>query len=120
MDRVGSWTEHWAFDSPDGGLRARRDIEIACRQNGKLYRAPEMNAALRKLGGETGLQAPALFMGTDGRLRLFFRKPINKNWLKVGLTTWDGVQWTNPEMFPYSEGRIDQRIRTAAAAESCG
>jgi hypothetical protein len=107
--------ERWAFDSPDGGLRARRDIEIGCWQDGKLYHAPEMDAALRKLGGEDGLQAPALFMGADGRLRLFFRQPINKNWLKVGLTTWDGAQWTKPEMFPYSEGRIDQRIRTAFA-----
>jgi hypothetical protein len=74
-----------------------------------------MDVALRKLGGETGLQAPALFMGGDGRLRLFFRQPINKNWLKVGMTTWDGSQWSKPEMFPYSEGRIDQRIHTAFA-----
>ena len=41
--------EAWASDSPDGGLRPRRDIEIACLQHGKLYRVPEMDAALRKL-----------------------------------------------------------------------
>ena len=107
--------EAWASDSPDGGLRARRDIEIACLQGGKLYRAPKLDAALLKLGGQSGLQAPALFMGNDGRLRLFFRQPTNKNWLKVGMTAWDGSQWTTPEMFPYSEGRIDQRIQTAFA-----
>jgi hypothetical protein len=107
--------ENWASDSPDGGLRARRDVELACLQNGKLYRAPEMDAALARLGGKNGTQAPALAMGNDGRLRLFFRQPMNKNWLKVGTTVWDGAQWSKPEMFPYSEGRIDQRIRTASA-----
>ncbi len=107
--------EAWASDSPEGGLRARRDIEIACLQGGKLYRAPGMDAALRKLGGEEGLQSPALFMGNDGRLRLFFRRPMNKNWLKVGATVWEGAGWSKPEMFPYSEGRIDQRIQTASA-----
>jgi hypothetical protein len=106
--------EAWASDSPDGGLRARRDVEIACLQNGKLYRAPEMDAALRKLGGENGMQSPALSLGNDGVLRLFFRQPMNKNWLKVGMTSWDSSQWSNPKMFPYSEGRIDQRVQTAA------
>ena len=35
---------------------------------------------------------------------------MNKNWLKVGMTLWDGSGWSKPDMFPYSEGRIDQRI----------
>ena len=102
--------EAWAYDSADSGLRPRRDIEIACLENGKLYRAPDMDAALRKLAGQQGMQAPAVFAAGDGRLRLFFRQPMNKNWLKVGLTVWDGAQWSKPDMFPYSEGRIDQRI----------
>ena len=102
--------EEWASDSPESGLRARRDIEIACLENGKLYRAPELDAALRKLAGDVGMQSPALFPGGDGRLRLFFRQPMNKNWLTVGMTIWDGARWSKPEMTPYSEGRIDQRI----------
>ncbi|HEY3840784.1 MAG TPA: hypothetical protein VGL72_29630 [Bryobacteraceae bacterium] len=102
--------EAWASDSPDGGLRPRRDIEIACLENGKLYRSTELDEALRKLAGKEGMQAPALFAGGDGRLRLFFRQPMNKNWLKVGLTVWDGSKWSKPDMVPYSEGRIDQRI----------
>jgi hypothetical protein len=110
----------WASDSAENGLRARRDIEIACYQNGKLYRSPEMDAALVKLAGETGMQSPALHVGADGTLRLFFRQPMNKNWLKVGTTTWDGKQWTNPKMFPYSEGRIDQRIVTAPVGTKVG
>ncbi len=107
--------EAWASDSPDSGLRPRRDVEMACLQGGKLYRAPEMTAALRELAGEKGMQAPALSMGGDGRLRLFFRQPMNKNWLKVGMTVWDGSAWSKPSMFPYSEGRIDQRVQIAVA-----
>ena len=55
----------WASDSADGGLRARRDIEIACLENGKLYRAPELDAALRKLAGDEGMQSPALSAGGE-------------------------------------------------------
>ena len=106
--------ENWASDSANGGLRPRRDIEIACLANGKLYRAPALDAALRQLGGKDGMQAPALFAEGDGSLRLFFRQPMNKNWLKVGYTNWDGAQWTRPDMIPYSEGRIDQRIVLAS------
>ena len=54
-----------------------------------------MDAALRKLAGEPGMQSAALFAGGDGRLRLFFRQPVNKNWLKVGLTIWDGSRWSS-------------------------
>jgi hypothetical protein len=104
--------ENWASDSAEGGLRARRDIEIACLKDGKLYRASEAEAALRKIGGETGLQAPALAFESGNRLRLFFRQPINVNWLAVGTTAWSGTGWTKPEMLLHSEGRLDQKIVT--------
>jgi hypothetical protein len=74
--------EKWASDSAEGGLRARRDIGIACLKDGKLYRATESEAALQKLGGEKGLQAPSIAFGGDNQLRLFFRQPVNVNWLE--------------------------------------
>jgi hypothetical protein len=107
--------EKWASDSAEGGLRARRDIGIACLKDGKLYRATEAEAALQKLGGERGLQAPAIAFGEDNRLRLFFRQPVNTNWLAVSTTIWNGNGWAKPEKLPYSEGRIDQKIVTARA-----
>ena len=103
----------WASDSAVGGLRARRDIEVACLDNGKLYRMPTADAALVKLGGDDGTQAPALAFGRDGRLRLFFRQPVNKNWLSVYSSVWDGNAWAAPQKVVYSEGRIDQRIVAA-------
>ncbi len=105
-----SGPEHWASDSAVDGLRARRDIEFACLENGKLFRAPETEAALRKLAGEQGMQAPAIAVGHDGKLRLFYRQPVNKNWLSVNRSTWEGQAWSKPETVLYSEGRIDQRI----------
>lgn len=105
--------ENWAGDSHDGGLRARRDIAIACWKDGKLYRAAAAETALRELGGKTGFQAPTIAFGEDNRLRLFFRRPVNMNWLAVGATAWDGTGWAKPEMLPYSEGRIDQKVVTA-------
>jgi hypothetical protein len=109
--------ENWASDSHEGGLRARRDIGIACWKQGKLYRASEAEAALRKLGGDSGLQAPAIAFGGDNRLRLFFRQPVNLNWLAVGTMSWGEAGWTKPEMLPYSEGRIDQKIVSARLGE---
>ena len=111
-------TVNWASDSAEGGLRARRDIEIACLDNGKLYRMPAADAGLVKLGGEeNGTEAPAVALGRDNRLRLFFRQPINKNWLAVMSSVWDGKAWTAPEKLLYSEGRIDQRIAVAPAGD---
>src|SRR5262249_50616820 len=107
--------EKWANDSAEGGLRARRDIEIACFTDGKLHRDAEAEASLRKLGGESGLQAPTLAFGAGNRARLLFRQPIDTNWLAVGTTEWNDSGWTKPEMLPHSEGRIDQRIVTATA-----
>lgn len=102
--------ESWASDSATGGLRARRDIGLACYQNGKLYRAAEAEAALAALAGKKGTQAPAVSIGRDNRLRLFFRQPIDKNWLTVDSVVWDGSKWTEPEAVIHSEGRIDQKI----------
>src|SRR5262249_46957136 len=102
--------EKWASDSAEGGLRPRRDIELACLKDGKLYRAGEAEAALRKLGGDKGIQAPAIAFGSDNRLRLFFRQPVNVNWLAAGSTAWSETGWSRPEMLLYSEGRLDQRI----------
>jgi hypothetical protein len=102
--------EKWASDSAEGGLRPHRDIELACLKDGKLYRAVEAEAALRKLGSEKGFQAPAIAFGADNRLRLFFRQPVNVNWLAVGSTAWSETGWTKPEMLLSSEGRLDQRI----------
>ncbi len=105
--------ERWAGDSANGGLRARRDIGLACLDNGRLFRAPEAEAALAKLGAARGLQAPLVAAGRDGVLRAFFRQPVNNNWLVVGMTSWEEGGWKEPEKLPYSEGRIDQRIVAA-------
>jgi hypothetical protein len=105
----------WASDSANGGLRARRDAAFACLINGRLYHAPGASAPLAAIGGKTGLQAPAVHYGNDGKLRLFFRQPINRNWLSAGWLTWDGAAWKREDL-PYSEGRIDQRIVTTPGA----
>jgi hypothetical protein len=107
--------ENWAGDSHEGGLRARRDIAIGCWKEGKLYRAMDTESSLRRLGGDTGWQAPSIAFGEDNRLRLFFRRPVNMNWLAAGTVAWSESGWTKPEMLPYSEGRIDQKIVTARA-----
>ncbi|MBI1789711.1 MAG: hypothetical protein HYR60_19425 [Acidobacteria bacterium] len=105
--------DRWAQDSADGGLRPRRDIQMACLDGGKLFRASEAETALGPIAGQTGLQAPSLAFESAGRLCLFFRRPINTNWLKVGMTAWDGASWSAPQILPNSEGRIDQRIALA-------
>ncbi len=123
--------ERWASDSASGGLHQRRDIGLACLQNSRLYRAEAAEAALWKLAGEKGMEAPAPAVGRDGRLRLFFRQPIELpapagaqskpsgviNWLSVGMTMWDGDHWTTPEMLLHSEGRVDQRIALTEAGD---
>ena len=102
--------ERWAGDSAEGGLRPRRDIGIACLENGKLHRPVETEAALAGIAAANGMQAPAIAVGRDDKLRLFFRQPKNRNWLAVGSTVWEAGAWSKPEFLPYSEGRIDQRI----------
>jgi hypothetical protein len=78
--------EKWASDSAEGGLRPDRNIEIACWKDGKLYRASEAEAALRKLASKGGLHAPAIAFGGGNQLRLLFRRPMNVNWLAVWTT----------------------------------
>lgn len=103
--------EKWAADSPDGGLRAHREIGIACLDKGRLQ-----TVALPKSPDE-GLQAAVITSGTDGGIRLLARTPINKNWLSVVTTTLQGGAWSAWETLPNSEGRIDQRIVTADSGE---
>ena len=102
--------ENWASDSAELGLRDRRDAAFACLVNGRLHRAPEAESALAALAGKNGMQAPVLFAGAGGRLRLFFRQPKNRNWLTVQTAVWNSGAWSTPEKLEYSEGRIDQRI----------
>jgi len=101
--------ENWASDSANGGLRARRDIALACLANGKLFRVTPPDTP------ERGAQAPVLFAVSDGTLRLFWRAPININWLTVFAASWQGSSWTQPEPLLYSEGRVDQRVVAADA-----
>jgi hypothetical protein len=107
--------ENWASDSANGGLRPHREVAFACLRDGKLHQATEAVAALSAVAGKAGMQAPAIQVGRDGKLRLFFRQPMNKNWLSVGHVVWEGSGWSKAEMQLYSEGRIDQRIVTAKA-----
>ncbi|MBI3695072.1 MAG: hypothetical protein HY238_09585 [Acidobacteria bacterium] len=104
--------ENWAGDSANGGLRVKRSIGLACWKDGRLHRLPEASRKLRSLGGEKGAEAPAPVVGADGKLRLFFRSPITANWLKVGVITWEGDDWSKPTYLVNSEGRVDQRIVT--------
>ena len=61
-------------------------------------------------------KAPAIAFGNDNQLRLFFRQPVNVNWLAVWTTSWNGTGWTKPEKLPDSDGRIDQKIVPAGTA----
>ncbi len=105
--------EEWASDSANGGLRARRELGLACLDSGQLYRADQAELSANALFKESGLQAPLATVGKDGKLRLFYRRPMNKNWLEVGMLRWDGAGWEAPETLLYSEGRIDQRVVAA-------
>ncbi|MFN0171214.1 MAG: hypothetical protein ACKV22_32765 [Bryobacteraceae bacterium] len=105
--------ENWASDSPEGGLRVNRQVGLACLANGRLQRLPAAEAQLASLAGGRGVQAPAPMVGRDGKLRVFFRQPMNTNWLRVGVTTWETNGWAKPELFANSEGRIDQRVVAA-------
>src|SRR5262249_55547313 len=96
-------------------LRQDRNIEIACWKDGKLFRASEAEAALRKFGAKGGFHGPAIAFGGGNQLRLLYRRPMNANWLAVWTTAWSESGWTKPEMLLNSEGRIDQRIVTAQA-----
>jgi hypothetical protein len=100
---------NWAADSANDGLRPSRGIGIACLANGKLHQL-EGGAFARK-----DVQAPVVTAATDGTLRLFFREPMNRNWLHVAAANYTGSGWSEPVVLPYSEGRIDQRIVTADA-----
>ena len=102
--------EHWAADSADSGLRPRREVGLACFANGRVHRPREAEAALAKIAGQRGMQAPALAFSRDGSLRLFYRQPVSVNWLTVGSTVWTGEAWSAPQPLLMSEGRIDQRI----------
>ncbi len=105
--------EKWAMDSANGGLRERRDVGIACFENGKLYRAAALEEGLRLLSEKAGTQSPVIAFGRDGRLRLFYRQAMNRNWLSVHTTQWDGSAWTKPTVIINSEGRLDQRVLAA-------
>ncbi|MBI3682306.1 MAG: hypothetical protein HY235_18155 [Acidobacteria bacterium] len=102
--------ENWAADSAEGGLRARREIGLACLMDGKLYRVPAPEAGAR------GWQAP-LLAASGGGVRLLARQPLNNNWLTVQATAWTGSGWGAWETLPYSEGRVDQRIVAAPLSD---
>ena len=104
---------NWAGDSPDGGLRARRTIGLACLKTGRLYRLPEASEKLGALFGQAGAEDPAPAAAADGKLWLFFRQQLTANWLRVGVTSWENGQWSEPKFLVNSEGRIDQRVVTA-------
>jgi hypothetical protein len=99
--------ENWAADSADGGLRPRRDLGLACLENGRLHSLPNPPAS------KEGFQAGVLIAATDGGVRLFGRQPMNRNWLSVYATAWSGGKWLDWEPLHYSEGRIDQRVVAA-------
>lgn len=105
-------TANWAADSADDGLRPSRGIGLACLQSGMLHR---LDAATF---GRKDAQSPMLFSSADGTLRLFFREPINRNWLRAGFATWQGNAWSTPDLLLYSEGRIDQRVVAADAGNN--
>jgi hypothetical protein len=125
--------ERWAHDSSDGGLRSQVQIGLACLENGGLKRAPEAERALAGLladrqlvsksgSGEVGqkgavvgqvMQSPAIWIGPNGGLRVFYRTPINKNLLVVESAVWNGLGWSTPERLRNSEGRVDQAIAMA-------
>src|SRR5262249_46857162 len=102
--------ENWAGDSADGGLRVRRSIGLACWKDGSIYRLPDAAQKLGALWGESGAQDAVPVAGGDGKLWLFFRRPINKNLLQAGVTSWEGSGWAAPKHLLNSEGRIDQRL----------
>lgn len=101
--------ENWGSDSANDGLRPHREIGLACLDGGKLMRLPV--PPMKK----EGLQAATLIAHSNGGVRLLAREPMNKNWLTVNSTSWDGAKWAAWETLPYSEGRIDQRIAAADA-----
>lgn len=103
--------EKWAADSANGGLRARREIGIACLDKGRLF------ALAGPKGPEAGLQAAVIIGGTGGGVRLLARAPMNKNWLSVVTATLANNAWSEWETLPHSEGRIDQRIVAVDAGE---
>jgi hypothetical protein len=105
--------ERWASDSAEGGLRARRDVGLACLDHGRLSRPRAAETALAALAGERGLQAPTLLAAPNGSLQLLARQPINNNWLQVVSAVWNGRAWSTLEPTLESAGRIDQRIVAA-------
>ncbi len=114
-DRVWiSWEtgpQAWASDSATKGLRAEgRKIGIACLQNGKLYHPLEATRELQRLAGWETMEAPAMAVGEDGKLRLFFRHHVRPPWLSIATTIWEDGQWAPIETVFNTEGRIDQRL----------
>src|SRR5262249_40020965 len=99
-----SGSERWASDSAEGGLRARRDVGLACLDQGRLFRPRAAEAALRALAGDRGLQAPTLLAAPNGSLQLLARQPINNNWLQVVSTAWNGREWSPLEASLESAG----------------
>ncbi len=103
--------EAWASDSATKGLRAEgRRIGIACLQAGKIHRPIEAEQELQRLAGWETMEAPAIAVGSDGKLRLFFRHHVRPPWLSIATTTWEGDRWTPIETLFNTEGRIDQRL----------
>ncbi|MBM3739455.1 MAG: hypothetical protein FJW39_27110 [Acidobacteria bacterium] len=100
--------ENWAADSANDGLRPRREIGLACLRDGKLFSVPAPVAP------KDGFESP-MITAVGGSVRLFLRKPMNKNWEWVGSSVWEGPAWSQPEWLLYSEGRIDQRVVAADA-----
>jgi hypothetical protein len=101
--------ENWAADSANDGLRPSRGIGLACLANGRLHEL--QGSAFARMDA----QAPVVHLAGDGVLRLFFREPMNKNWLRAGAAAWSGAGWSEPDIIEYTEGRIDQRIVTVEA-----
>jgi hypothetical protein len=119
------WGKH---PTPAGTLHAWRRSEVACLENGRLFRPAQALMDVTPVSGAKWIEYPAVAVDGRDRVWVIYRfandvrpvAPPAKGRVAQTHTMWhlfahcyDGDKWSRPFLLPGSNGRQDMRLDTA-------
>jgi len=120
------WGKH---PTPAGTLHAWRRSEVACLENGKLFRPAQALMDVTPVSGAKWIEYPAVAVDRRDRVWVIYRfandvrpvAPPAKGRVAQTHTMWhlfahcyEGDKWSRPILLPGSNGRQDMRLDTAS------